>query len=213
MSMDKRKGFVGGTFLGNHHTRKADEESKDSRKITIFFAFLVMVMILTSLSLSITGLTPAVEESPASTSYLPRGNITIVGDLGFTLLNGVSSGTGIAGDPYIIDGWSINASLGDAISIAGTRAYFEVRNCYLYNGTTNADGVIMTNVENGTVKNNIIQNNSYGIHLDASHWNRLFLNNVSMNKLDGIYLDNCHNDTIDNNTCWNNLWDGVFLSI
>ena len=214
MSFKKRKGFVGSTFRSHAEKRKAEEGSKGSPRSTTIFALLIAILILAASVLTMTMPSSVAEDIPASIFSTKRGIITIVGDLAFTVANGVSSGTGVLGDPYIIDGWEIDASPGHAISITGTRAYFEVRNCYLHNGTGNSwDGLIMTNVENGTVWNNIIQNNSHGIHLDTSNWNRLFHNNVTLNKWDGIYLDFCHNDTIDNNTCWNNQMNGVFLSI
>jgi parallel beta-helix repeat protein len=213
MSIDEKKGFVGSTFQNRTQKRKPEERAGSSPRSAAFFALLTAVLIMAASFLSMTAVTPVDEDSPASISFTKRGIINIIGNIGFNSSNGVSSGTGVAGNPYIIDGWEIDASLGHAISITGTRAYFEVRNCYLHSGTTNWDGIIMTDVENGTVWNNVIQNNSHGIHLDDSDWNRLFHNNASLNNLDGIYFDFCHNDTVDNNTCWNNLWDGIFLSV
>lgn len=214
MSVDMKNGFVGNTYQSHIHEVKAEEGPEGLPKAAALFALLVAILILAASSITIAMLSPVAEDSPASISFTQRGLISIVGDLAFTFANGVSSGTGVYGDPYIIDGWEIDASPGHAISITGTRAYFEIRNCYLHNGTGNSwDGIIMTNVENGTVWNNVIQNNSHGIHLDASNWNRLFQNNVSLNKWDGIYFDFCHNDTVDNNTCWNNLYNGIYLSI
>jgi parallel beta-helix repeat protein len=213
MSAEMRKGFIGNTFLSHDQIGEAKGGSRGSRRSAALFALLAAVFVLLASALTIPMLSPEADDSPASISFTKRGIISIIGDIGFNSSNGVSSGTGVIGDPYIIDGWDIDASPGHAISITGTRAYFEVRNCYLHNGTTNWDGIIMNGVENGTIWNNIIQNNSHGIHLDTSHWNRVFHNNVSINKLDGIYLDYCHNDTIDNNTCWINLWNGIYLSI
>lgn len=209
-----RNGFVGDTYQIQTPKGEALEEPKGSKRIATTFAILVAALIMTASFLTIAMSAPEDEDTPASISYSKRGIINIVGDIGFTLANGVTSGTGVSSDPYMITGYEIDASPGHAISITGTRAYFEVSGCYLHNGTGNAwDGIILNNVENGTVRGNVIQNNSHGIHLDASHQNYLFMNNVSLNSLDGIYLDECHNDTIDNNTCWKNLWNGVFLSI
>jgi parallel beta-helix repeat protein len=214
MSIDKKKGFIGSTFQNRTQNRKPEEGPRSSPRSATFFAFLIAILIMAVSFLSITVVTPVDDDSPASISFSKRGIISIISDAGFTNASGVIWGSGTVSDPFIIEGWDIDASPGHAISIWGTRAYFEVRGCYLHNGTGNSwDGIIMQNVENGTVWNNIIQNNSHGIHLDASNWNRLFHNNVSLNKWDGIYFDYCHNDTVDNNTCWNNLYNGIYLSI
>jgi parallel beta-helix repeat protein len=214
MSAKMRDGFVGNIFRHHNQTEKAEEGSRSRPRFAALFALLVAIFILLASATTITTPSPEADDSPASISFAKRGIISIVGDLGFTNASGVTWGSGTVSDPFIIDGWEIDASPGHAISIWGTRAYFEVRNCYLHNGTGNSwDGIIMQNVENGTVWNNIIQNNSHGIHLDTSNWNRLFQNNVSLNKWDGIYFDACHNDTVDNNTCWNNLYNGIYMSL
>jgi len=214
MSAKMRYGFVGSIFRHHNQTGKAEEGSGSRPRFAAIFALLVAIFILLASATAITTPSPEADGSPASISFAKRGIISIIGDLGFTNASGVTWGSGTVSDPFIIDGWEIDASPGHAISIWGTRAYFEVRNCYLHNGTGNSwDGIIMQNVENGTVWNNLIQNNSHGIHLDASHWNRLFHNNVSLNKWDGIYFDLCHNDTVDNNTCWNNLYNGIYMSL
>jgi len=62
-----------------------------------------------------------IEPVAAQTGGLqPRGPIIITGDNDFTEANGVTSGSGTAGDPYIIENWAIDASGGTAYGF-GTR--------------------------------------------------------------------------------------------
>src|SRR5713101_9548732 len=57
-----------------------------------------------------------------------RGPIVIESDANFTSANGVVSGLGIEGDPYVIGGWEIAGPTDPAISIHATRAWFVIRN-------------------------------------------------------------------------------------
>ena len=61
--------------------------------------------------------------------------IEIGSDGEFTLANGVSSGTGTALDPFIIEGWSIIVATGHGIYIHDTLAHFIVRDCFIDAGT------------------------------------------------------------------------------
>lgn len=81
------------------------------------------------------------------TSHAP---ILINGDSEFTLENGVIGGSGAAEDPYIIEGWDINASTANSIFINSTIAYFVVRNVSVHDGGA---GVILSNVTNGRIEN------------------------------------------------------------
>ncbi len=74
--------------------------------------------------------------------------IFIEGDSNFTHPNGVSSGSGSASDPYIIELWDIWGAAGvNCIEIRNTSMHFVVRNCSLQI----SDGVVLAGVSNGTV--------------------------------------------------------------
>ena len=53
-------------------------------------------------------------EAEALSAHAP---ICIEGDEDFTSANGVTSGVGTAEDPYVIEGWIINASEGHGVRI------------------------------------------------------------------------------------------------
>ena len=211
------RGCYGGIprYTIDTHQAKARQETK-SNKVNrkILFSLIIAIMAMTAPFIALTLSSPVSEEVPATVTYNIRSTIVINSDSEFDAAHGINSGSGAPGDPYVIDNWDITASTNHAITINNTRAYFEIRGCYLHGGSTNFwDGIIMTNVINGTIKSNVIQGNYHGVHLDVSNWNIIHANNISDNSLDGVYLDGCHDDSITNNSIWKNAWNGIFLSI
>ncbi|RLF33840.1 MAG: hypothetical protein DRM98_01650, partial [Thermoplasmata archaeon] len=91
----------------------------------------------------------AIPPPPAFDSHNP---ICINGNMNFTDKNGVRSGDGTQYNPYIIENWSINASTAHGICIKNTDAFFVIRNCSVYNGEGNYDGVFFSNVKNGKIQ-------------------------------------------------------------
>lgn len=82
--------------------------------------------------------------------------IYINGKENFTAENGVTGGSGIDEDPYIIEGWVIvgNGSTSEGIFINNTDAYFVIRNCTIFNLTDKYDsGILLNHVENGRIEN------------------------------------------------------------
>jgi len=152
----------------------------------------------------------------------------------FTLVNGVVTGNGTEGNPYIIENWSIDATSTHGIWIENTDVYFIIRNCYIYNGGSNNNGIHFVNVKNGIVKDNGIEYNNHGIYfydsendmvlnntcnlnkcfgifMYYSSYNNLFNNTCNSNYRYGIHLAYSSNNTLVNNTCSNNVWYGVYL--
>ena len=67
---------------------------------------------------------------PQAASFPPHAPIRIIGNANFSAANGVTGGTGAPSDPYVIEGWDINASTSwfGGVSIEQTTASFVVRN-------------------------------------------------------------------------------------
>jgi hypothetical protein len=75
----------------------------------------------------------------------------------FTSANGVVGGNGTVFNPFIIENWSIDASLNHGIWIENTNEHFIIRNCYIWNGTNGSAanyGIYLNNLTNGFVINN-----------------------------------------------------------
>jgi len=156
---------------------------------------------------------------PAGILYNVHGTISINGNAGFNNTNfpnnGVVSGNGTASNPYVISGWNISAASASGIQIQNTNAYFEVRDCHVYNGSlgipTPNDGIDLYNCANGTLSNNNCSNNVGGIYLYDSSNNTLVNNTCNSNGVYGIVLDLSSNyNTLNNNNCSNNDY-GIFL--
>lgn len=98
--------------------------------------------------------------------------------------NGVTGGSGTKNDPYLIEGWYINASCSShAISIGSTTAYFVVQGCSLQNASGASGnpyaGVLLHTVVNGMIKYNNISHCDFGIRLDSSHHTTVYGNNIT----------------------------------
>jgi parallel beta-helix repeat protein len=93
----------------------------------------------------------------------PRLPILIDGDLEFVPANGVTSGSGTASDPYIIEGWDINAATAHGIEIRNTTAFFVIRDMLVHDGKPYGySGIRFQNVSNGVILNTVSDNNSPG---------------------------------------------------
>ncbi|MHB0975783.1 MAG: right-handed parallel beta-helix repeat-containing protein [Candidatus Aquicultorales bacterium] len=94
-----------------------------------------------------------------------RGPIAIYGDYDFTAENGVTGGSGAADDPYVIEGWTIDASwmeMGAGIQIYDTSKHFIIRNVLVdssYGWYT--DGIYLSEAPNGKIENSHIVFDEY----------------------------------------------------
>ncbi|MEM4308454.1 MAG: NosD domain-containing protein [Thermoplasmata archaeon] len=157
-------------------------------------------------------------ETNIGTRGTPHAPIHINGNSQFTSENGVVSGSGTPADPYIIEGWDINANGGTyGIWIENTNVYFVIRNCNITNATNSGSfphgsGIALNNVMNGTIENNKCNNSRYGIYLyGGSKYNNINNNNCSGNSIYGIRLYIADNNTIMNNIATSNSDTGIHL--
>ena len=129
----------------------------------------------------------------ASASVLPseeraqRENIFISGDSQFNPANGVRSGSGTKGDPYVISGWDVNS-----VTIKDTGAHLVVRDNVIDRLVLdwNGPGVTVVNNEVGDLRVNQnvkrtgaatggrIANNKFGIVGQLRHFDGVFENNL-----------------------------------
>ena len=151
-----------------------------------------------------------------------------------------SSGNGSATNPYVIEGYEIDANgTSVCILIAYTESYAIVRDCTLYNATTGTSGINpgagigLYNAKNVTLQdnncsnnrigisvvssnNNTLMNNTcgncyyYGIHLYQSYAIDIMSNDLKANTF-GIFMAGANANTIRNNTCNENHIYGISL--
>lgn len=112
-------------------------------------------------------------------NYMPHPPIIIEGNDDFTLENGVVAGNGTKENPYIIEGWEINAS-GEwhGIIIKNTTAYAIIKECYIHNAGC---AILIKNASNIVIQNLITEFNNFGISIIISK---------------NVYVENCYTESI-----------------
>lgn len=132
--------------------------------------------------------------------------ILIQGNNDFDAAHGVTGGSGLLQDPYLIENWAIIASFAHGIHIKNTNAYFTILNCQVEGGPNQYHGIYLENVQNGRIENTITEDVYYGtaIYLSNSSHNTLTGNTVP-NGYYGIYLSNSPNNTFTGNTTLNDI--------
>ena len=147
-----------------------------------------------------------------SRTLTPHAPIYIEGNAGFTPENGVVSGSGTEGNPYIIQNWDIDASTAHGVEIRNTDVYFIIRNYVIHDGKSNdIYGIYFYSVQNGKIDNVTSYNNEHGIWLDSSSNNQI-TNCVVYNSL-GISLYYSSNNQITNCAVYDNYgrYGGIYL--
>ncbi len=181
-----------------------------------------IIILIVGMSITPSIASDSVKKSYIPISYTPHDPIYIHGNYDFTSENGVTGGMGWINDPYIIEGWEINASSEDGITIIDTNKCFEIRNCYIHSGGSSKDGIVFYHVMNGVINSSIISNNRFGIIFrdydypeEYSSYNKILKNTITNNKRDGIHFEHTvsdyhrHNLIFLNEISYNN--QGIFL--
>lgn len=137
------------------------------------------------------------ERAPALTPHDP---IYIGSNAAFTPANGVTGGTGTPGDPYIIEGWEIDATNEIGIRIRNTDMPFIIRDVAIHtDGTNDTTNILLGRLQDGRVENATLTYNRYAVSM-------LITNNVTI--MDswisgdeyGLHIDRADNTTLVNNT-------------
>jgi parallel beta-helix repeat protein len=165
------------------------------RRLTALLSAAVLASLLTTSLL----MTFSIVLETAS-AYTVRDPIYIYGNAEFTTANGVTGGSGTYSDPYVIEGWEIDASSANGIRVSDTTAHFMIRNCYVRDSGDYYYGIYLFCCVNGAVIGNILLNNDCAIVLEHSSRNTVSGNNCSLND-DAIALSNSDNNTVSDNNC------------
>jgi uncharacterized repeat protein (TIGR02543 family) len=161
-------------------------------------------------TMTISGHTFTVTQAKSTGGTYSGGPIRIRSDDQFTGTNGVVSGSGTQADPYIIEGWTIDASSCDTsvwpyikvgIIIDYTSKYFVIRNCTIENAGEYGAGISLGFLSNGRMENSVVRNSGSGISLGGCS-NVVLFGNMVENCRDGISNGSYSSDgvTISNNT-------------
>ena len=141
--------------------------------------------LLVSCLLIVVSLSARGQVSTATSSLQPHAPIVINGNSNFNSGNGVTSGSGTASDPYVIEGWNITSNGTTGISISNTDAYFVIRSVYVIDsrpccgGAASDPGVNMTNVTNGVLRDSIIRFGYFTTGVAAAYVKNFVVENVT----------------------------------
>ncbi|MCK4456280.1 MAG: right-handed parallel beta-helix repeat-containing protein [Thermoplasmata archaeon] len=117
--------------------------------------------------LTIISMCPVVSQIEEASAHAPHAPIFIDGNGDFTPDNGVTGGSGTVSDPYIIEGWEINASTGHGIEIRRTDAHFVIRDVNIHDGFygdwPQYAGIHLWNVSNGSIEQSTFFNSQNNI--------------------------------------------------
>jgi len=149
--------------------------------------------------------------SAHATALSARAPALIVGDGNFTAANGVIGGDGTPPNPYLIEGWDIDASTAHGIEIRDTTASFAIRNVSVHSGGTSHFGIYLFNVSRGQVHNATSFGNWFGLALDQSDNVSIALSNFSANLQTGLNLRLSSGVSVTGNQVSSNVGAGIFL--
>ncbi len=137
--------------------------------------------------------------------------ILIDGDANFTATNGVTSGTGVSGDPYTIQGWDISAAASNAISIRSTTALFTIRDVRVHSGGPSFDGIVLDQVSNAWIENVTADSNRNGVLVDRSNGVSVTSSTLGNNNENGFAASNSLNLQIETNWVTGGARGGIYM--
>jgi parallel beta-helix repeat protein len=147
------------------------------------------------------------------TNEISINQILISSNSEFTAENGVTAGSGIQSDPFIIEGWNISASSADGIKIQNTNAYFIIRNCIIHDGGSNYKGINLYHAGNAVLENNSLSANQFGIAVEESPNVNISRNIVRSSFSSGITFSGSAsaNIRVYNNSVFDSVQDGLVI--
>jgi parallel beta-helix repeat protein len=163
------------------------------------------ILVLSSLSVLVS--IPA-----GASAYTPHAPILINGNGDFTVANGITGGSGTPSDPYVIEGWEIDASTANGIEVRDTDAVFVIRNGRVHSGGLLNVGVLLVNVADGALENVSSDGNWYGIYVASS--TRIFITGsaIASSRGYGVFISYSADITLAGNTLSSNNGYGYGLT-
>ncbi|KUK26546.1 MAG: hypothetical protein XD60_1265 [Acetothermia bacterium 64_32] len=150
----------------------------------------------------------------------PHAPIVITSDADFTPENGVVGGSGTPEDPYLIQGWEIDAANGTGITVRGTSVSFLIRACHI-SGGPRGTGVTLSQTQGGAIESCIFFGLGAGVFvyrspgvgvqstsfvgtrrgIDGSESPRLGVRGSSFIKVkkEGVFMWHCHDSLLEGN--------------
>src|SRR3989441_7057897 len=144
-------------------------------------------------------------------SFTPHAPIFIDSDANFTAASGVTSGNGSAGNPYVIEGWEINAANGDGVSLRSTTAHVILRNLFVHDGGPTYVGILILYASNVTVDHVNATSSVQGIYVVVGTDIWVHASNGSSAQGGGIGVTTSTRVVIDDDDVWSSEY-GIWVN-
>ncbi len=167
-------------------------------------SLIVMVTLLGIPATTVPDVKPQEAERINSNGLAPHSPIAVRADYQFTAENGVTGGSGTISDPYIIEGWLIDASSAPGITIYSTSASFIIRNVEIRNGGVDNPGIALYSVSTGMVENTTMVDCSYGVLIDGSSGVTVVGTSASQSRWAGIQVSGSSSISVTGNSVTGN---------
>src|SRR2546427_2480277 len=160
-----------------------------------------------SLALAMFALLSAITVTAAPTpiagrSLTPHTPILIDSDANFSAAKGATSGDGSAGNPYVIEGWDINAANGDGVFLRSTTAHVILRNLSVHDGGPTYVGILILYASNVTIQHVNATSSSQGIYVVRGADVTVYASNGSTAQGGGIGVTTSTRVLVDDNDAW-----------
>jgi parallel beta-helix repeat protein len=221
-NIDLEHGTVRELSSCNGKTGSIDLDSRPSRPRnerfvqSVAFALALVMMVGAGL-----GVFSSVMKSPnkekvglAVPMFMTHSPILIESEAALTAANGVTGGNGTAGNPFVIEGWVINAfgaASGVGIGISNTTSNLVIRNVDVHSGYSDSAGIALINVTNCTVEHSQSTHNMAGIIAMMCGHVVIQNNTVDSNELEGILVFDTNNAWVAHNIAVDSPNIGVAL--
>ncbi len=138
----------------------------------------------------------------AEGDLLPHPPIEIIGNTGFTVENGVVGGSGTNEDPYLIEGWSIDAADSTfGVHVEGTTRAFVIERCRVFGASSTA--IDLVDVKKASIS---------GCEMGTSYFGLSAKNSDNLTIADNSFFDNDYAALFLINSSNNDIHDNLFHS-
>jgi parallel beta-helix repeat protein len=181
--------------LGNIYYYSEGHVEGDKMNKSVHMLFILAVVL--------SGFAGVLTITPSSTGeYTPHDPIRIKGDADFAAQAANESwlGDGTEGNPYIIEGYEINATIASGIVIKFTNVHFIIRDSRIIDGGYSCFGIYLYHVTNGIIENCTLENNNRGIYMYESNGDKITNNAFISNRNGDIDMTYSYSNNISGNT-------------
>lgn len=131
---------------------------------------------------------PLMQPCIGQPTYVPHMPIHIAGNGDLTAQNGVTGGSGTESDPYVIEGWIIDAMNQTAMDVRNVDLYLVIRNVLMVGGSGYSTGIFLRDCRHVIVSQCIVSDFGEGIRLYGDGEVVVSENQVSSCRSEGILV-------------------------